>query len=126
MKTLFRIVLLLMMAVSMSSCSQDNDQPIPEVSILYGTTWKCNTNLVWDENLEYLSLKFTSATTVEGWSKYKNRVLQQDWQGTYTLTGTDVTIEAGATKEIITGTISGVTMVISNMGEINDLTFTLQ
>jgi len=124
MKILFRTILLLVLVVTVGSCSKEKDEP--EISLLSGTLWRCTTDLNWDENLENISLKFTSETTVEGWSKYKNTDQQQDWKGTYTLTGMAVTIEAGATEETLTGTISGVNMVVSNKGETNYLTFTLQ
>lgn len=125
MKTLFRALLLLTVLVITSSCSEDPaDNTTP--SNLTGTTWKCSTGLTWNADLEYLILKFTAVTTVEGWSKYKNMAFQRDWTGTYTISDKTITIDEGDRDEIISGTINGVSMNFPNADGTGTLTFTLQ
>lgn len=126
MKTLLMLSLLMLLIVT-GSCSKDeNDTDFTTPSNLVGTTWKCSTDLDWDEDLEYLTLKFTSTTGVEGWSKYKNRDFQQDWIGTYTISGKTITIDEGELEETIIGTINGVEMNFPNADGDGYLTFTLQ
>lgn len=127
MKTLLYMLFLLMLLMATGSCSKDENDPVYTTpSNLVGTTWKCSTDLNWDEELDYLILKFTSTTGVEGWSKYKNTALQQDWIGTFTISDKTITIKEGELEETITGTINGVTMNLSNVLEEGYMTFTLQ
>lgn len=127
MKTLFRSLLLLSLLIVTGSCSKDEDPAdYTTSSNLTGTTWKCSEDLDWDMDLEYLTLKFTSTTGVEGWSKYKNAAFQRDWVGTYTISGKTITIDEGKMDETITGIINGVTMNFSNADMNGYLTFILQ
>lgn len=126
MKILLRAVLLLMIGVMVGSCSKDKNQ-VPDTPMSFqGTTWKCSAGLDWNENLEYLTLKFTSSTAVEGWSKYKDTALQRDWIGTYLITGDTIRMDEGVNGEKLTGTMSGINMIVTNEGETDYLTFTLQ
>ncbi|HET6556375.1 MAG TPA: hypothetical protein VFG54_03615 [Prolixibacteraceae bacterium] len=126
MKVFLNVLVILMTLFVVSSCSDDDKEDAQTPQNLVGTTWKCETMKLLDPDLEYVILKFTSATGVEGWTKYKEEEFKREWMGTYTVSGKAITIEEEEAGETFTGTISGVTMNLTVVEGIPPFTFVLQ
>lgn len=126
MKRFLNVWVILMILVAVSSCSDDDNEGVQTPQDLVGTAWKCETMQLLDPELEYVTLKFTSSTTVEGWTKYKEEEFKREWMGTYTVSGKTITIVEGEGQQSLTGTINGVNMSLKVMDGIPPFTFTLQ
>lgn len=126
MKALLNVLVILMTLIVVSSCSDDDKEDVQTPQTFVGTTWKCETMKLLDPELEYVTLKFTSATGVEGWTKYKEEEFKREWMGTYSISGKVITIVEDEGQQTLTGTISGVTMNLTVMEGIPPFTFILQ
>lgn len=126
MKAFLNVMMILMTLFVVSSCSDDDKEDVQTPQNLVGTTWKCETMKLLDPDLEYVTLKFTSDTGVEGWTKYKEEEFKREWMGTYTVSGKTITIVEGVAQETLTGTISGVTMNLTVINGVPPFTFILQ
>ncbi len=81
---------ILIATISFTSCKKDKDTDYTNPADLSGTTWKYVDNE--GVEIEYALLKFTSATTVEGWTKESDEADQKDWTGTYSITNSTISI----------------------------------
>jgi hypothetical protein len=126
MKLYLKLILVWMTMLVISSCSDDEKDDYKTPENLVGTTWKCETVTQLDEDMEYIKLKFTSATVVEEWTKYKGQDFLREWVGTYAISGNTIIIQGGEVGNTITGTINGVTMSLTVVSEVAPFAFTLQ
>lgn len=126
MKAFLNVLVIMMTLFVVSSCSDDDKEDVQTPQTFVGTTWKCETMKLLDPDLEYVTLKFTSATGVEGWTKYKEEEFKREWTGTYTVEGKTITIVEDVVQETFTGTINGVTMNLTIMEGIPPFPFILQ
>ena len=126
MKAFVNVLVILMTLFVVSSCSDDDKEDVQTPQSFVGTTWKCETMKLLDPDLEYVTLKFVSATGVEGWTKYKEEEFKREWTGIYTVSDKTITIVEDVAQETLTGIISGVTMKLTVMEGIPPFTFILQ
>lgn len=125
MKAFLNVLVIFMALFAVSSCSDDKED-VQTPQNLVGTTWKCETMTLLDADLEYVTLKFTSATRVEGWTKYKEQEFKREWMGTYTISGKAIAIVEDQAQQTFTGNISGVTMNLTIVPGVPPFPFVLQ
>lgn len=108
------------------SCADNGNADYTTPTNLVGTNWKCSTVKALDENLEYIVLKYTSASGVECWTKHKNVEFKRGWIGTYTISSDRIVIKGGDPEKTIPGTINGVTMNLTLVDGTDPFTFILE
>lgn len=126
MKLFLQTIMILMVLSVIGSCSDNGNDNYTTPTNLVGTNWKCSMAKAFDENLEYIILKYTSANGVEYWTKHKNVEFKRGWIGTYTISSDVIVIKGGDPEKTIPGTVKGVTMNLTLVDGTAPFTFILE
>jgi len=123
MKTIKIFVLIAILSLGVSACTEDFTNP----ANLVGTTWKATdvSKTVMASEFDYMSLKFTSKTNVDSYYKLKTETSETSGgSATYSISGKTITFTNPGGTSGGSGTIDGKTLTLTQEGV--SLVFTKQ